>query len=208
MNVLAKHIFNRIKGNVNRSWTLWLLVIEVYNLIHAAFAIYLTDVFLGGHGSFVSLTLATAPEVFPTMTKCKFHKYGPSGSIQVHDALCVLAINIVNEKFFYILHWWMPFVLLMCVLCLLWRFLCLILYRNPKERVVIGQNSLYSTINFWDWVFLTYLASNMSGLAFRGFFSSLADCIRNDVGTDDDVSSNDGKPLLYNSVESERIKDE
>ena len=32
------------------------------------------------------------------MTKCTFHKYGGSGTIQKFDALCVLGMNIINEK--------------------------------------------------------------------------------------------------------------
>ena len=36
--------------------------------------------------------------VFPRMTKCIFHKYGGSGTIQRFDALCVLGMNILNEK--------------------------------------------------------------------------------------------------------------
>jgi hypothetical protein len=40
------------------------------------------------------------PRVFPRMTKCTFHKYGASGSLQRHDAQCVLPINIINEKIY------------------------------------------------------------------------------------------------------------
>ena len=36
--------------------------------------------------------------VFPRVTKCTYRKYGPSGTIQNHDAMCVMPINIVNEK--------------------------------------------------------------------------------------------------------------
>ena len=36
--------------------------------------------------------------VFPRMTKCTFHKFGTSGNIEKHDALCILPLNIVNEK--------------------------------------------------------------------------------------------------------------
>lgn len=43
-------------------------------------------------------------EIFPRVTKCTFRKYGPSGTIQTHDVLCVLALNILNEKI-YILLW-------------------------------------------------------------------------------------------------------
>merc|ERR1719471_1858696 len=30
--------------------------------------------------------------VFPKVTKCTFHKYGPSGTITRHDGLCILAL--------------------------------------------------------------------------------------------------------------------
>ena len=37
-------------------------------------------------------------KVFPKVSKCTFHKYGPSGTIVNHDGLCILPINIINEK--------------------------------------------------------------------------------------------------------------
>ena len=45
-------------------------------------------------------------KVFPRMTKCNFHKYGGSGTIEVIDALCVLSMNIINEKIYIILWCW------------------------------------------------------------------------------------------------------
>jgi len=44
-------------------------------------------------------------ELFPTVTKCLFNTYGPSGSIQTNDALCVLPFNVIHEKI-YILMWY------------------------------------------------------------------------------------------------------
>lgn len=44
--------------------------------------------------------------VFPRVTKCTFHKFGPSGSIQTHDTLCILALNILNEKIYILLWFW------------------------------------------------------------------------------------------------------
>jgi hypothetical protein len=35
--------------------------------------------------------------IFPRVTKCTFNKFGPSGSIQRRDAMCVLPVNIINE---------------------------------------------------------------------------------------------------------------
>ena len=31
--------------------------------------------------------------IFPRVTKCSFFKYGPSGTIQTHDAICVLPVH-------------------------------------------------------------------------------------------------------------------
>ena len=36
--------------------------------------------------------------VFPKMTKCTLNTYGPSGTVQNHDALCVMTVNVLNEK--------------------------------------------------------------------------------------------------------------
>lgn len=57
--------------------------------------------------SLYALTSKSSFQIFPRVTKCTFHKYGASGSIQKHDALCVLALNILNEKI-YIFLWYAP----------------------------------------------------------------------------------------------------
>ena len=45
--------------------------------------------------------------IFPRMTKCTFHKFGASGEVEKHDALCILPLNIVNEKIYiFIWFWW------------------------------------------------------------------------------------------------------
>ena len=62
--------------------------------------------------------------VFPRMTKvmfecwtkkegssnknfqCTFHKFGSSGEVEKHDALCLLPLNIVNEKVYIFLWFW------------------------------------------------------------------------------------------------------
>lgn len=44
--------------------------------------------------------------VFPRVTKCTFHKFGPSGTISRHDSMCVLSQNIINEKTYIFLWFW------------------------------------------------------------------------------------------------------
>lgn len=62
------------------------------------------------------------------MTKCVFHKYGSSGGMQQHDALCVMALNIVNEKIYFFLYYWFFLLLIVSALGLLWRILAMTLH--------------------------------------------------------------------------------
>ena len=39
------------------------------------------------------------------MTKCHFGLYGGSGTLQKFDALCVLGMNIINEKVIWVFIW-------------------------------------------------------------------------------------------------------
>lgn len=59
--------------------------------------------------------------VFPRMTKCIFHKYGASGSIQKHDSLCLLPLNIVNEKTYIFVWFWYVLLLIMLFALLIYR---------------------------------------------------------------------------------------
>lgn len=44
--------------------------------------------------------------VFPKVAKCTFHMSGASGSLETHDGLCVLPLNIFNEKIYIFLWFW------------------------------------------------------------------------------------------------------
>ena len=36
--------------------------------------------------------------VFPKMSKCPMHLFGPSGTRQLYDGLCVLPLNLLHDK--------------------------------------------------------------------------------------------------------------
>lgn len=73
-------------------------------------------------------------EVFPRITKCTFHKYGASGSIQKHDALCVLALNILNEKIYIFLWFWLIILAILSACAILYSALVVML---PTTREAI-----------------------------------------------------------------------
>ena len=75
------------------------------------------------------------------MTKCTFHKYGPSGTITTHDGLCILALNIINEKIYVFLWFWFVAVAIFSAISILYRLIVLMV---PSLRVgVIMARTLY-----------------------------------------------------------------
>lgn len=90
----------------------------LYEVIGAAFAVgnlFLTNTFLGGKffyfGIGVSKYLTSSVtdinnplnEVFPKVGKCTWFMFGPTGTIVSRDSLCILPLNIVNEKTYIVL---------------------------------------------------------------------------------------------------------
>ncbi len=45
--------------------------------------------------------------IFPKVTKCTFHKYARSGHVEEFDGLCVMSLNVINEKIFIALWFWL-----------------------------------------------------------------------------------------------------
>ena len=91
---------------------------EFLNLINVIGQLFFMDFFLGGEFStygaeVLSMTNLEQEDrtdpmsrVFPKVTKCTFHKFGPSGTVQGFDGLCVLPLNIINEKIYVFLWFW------------------------------------------------------------------------------------------------------
>jgi len=126
---------------------------EILALINVVGQIYFTDRFLGHqfttYGWDVLSVTAASPEdradpmnmVFPKVTKCTFHKYGPSGTITKHDGLCILALNIINEKIYVFLWFWFVALALFSALAILYRMMMLLI---PSLRVnAIMARTLY-----------------------------------------------------------------
>merc|ERR1712062_947722 len=72
--------------------------------------------------------------VFPKVTKCTFHKYGPSGTVTRHDVLCILALNIINEKIYVFLWFWFVGVAIMSGLAIVYRMVVILV---PSLRVSV-----------------------------------------------------------------------
>ena len=55
------------------------------------------------------------------VTKCTFQNNGASGTVTKHDGLCVLALNIINEKVYVFLWFWFVGVAIMSALAIIYR---------------------------------------------------------------------------------------
>ena len=110
--------------------------------------------------------------VFPKMTKCDFLMYGPSGTLQNVDALCVLGVNALNEKIFLALWFWLLFLLvvssvqvllrlaqLLFPICRIWT---LRLSSWPDLSWIKAEaatlENLATSITYSDWLVLTMLS--------------------------------------------------
>lgn len=64
---------------------------------------------------------------------CKYnHRIGASGTEEKVDVMCVLPLNVVNEKIFYVLWFWYILLALASLLNLAYR---IITYFSEKARV-------------------------------------------------------------------------
>ena len=77
--------------------------------------------------------------IFPKMTKCSLDMYGPSGSIINYDGLCVLPVNVLNEKIFLII--WTIFIPLL-ILSVIEQVVWLVFIANPAIRLLSSQNKI------------------------------------------------------------------
>ncbi|EFA07886.1 Innexin inx2-like Protein [Tribolium castaneum] len=169
------------------------VVCEILNLANVILQIFLMDTFLGGQFAlygfkvFANGDINAMNEVFPKLTKCQYRFYGPSGSEVNRDALCILPLNILNEKLFIVLWFWLFFLSGVTFLSLIYRFVVVCV---PKLRVYllmaqarfIGSKQATSIIqkfSYGDFFVLYHVGKNVNPIVFRelvlGIYETLKD---------------------------------
>ncbi len=170
-----------------------LIFCETLNLINVLGQIYFMDYFLGGHFASYGMDVLALTEqdarsradpmaqLFPKMTKCIFRKFGPSGTVEKLDALCVMPLNNVNEKI-YVFLW---FYFIVVAVASAGQLFCRILMATvPRLRSFLLQArvrlagpddvaAVCQFANFGDWIVLYQLGKNLDPLAGRDFLCQL-----------------------------------
>lgn len=174
---------------------------EALNFLNVVANIFFVDMFLGGaflsYGTEVLEFSNRNQEerydpmiaVFPRVTKCTFHKFGSSGTIQKHDALCVLALNILNEKIYIFLWFWFIILAIMSGLALLYS-MAVVLLPSTRETILKRRfkfstpshvNALIRKTQIGDFLLLHFLGQNMNMMMFTEVLDEL--CRRLHVGS-------------------------
>lgn len=95
------------------------LMCDVFCLLHVCIEFWFLNVFLGGEfyqlgWRWLHFTFSGSEDplvkIFPRFAKCNLKQFGYTGEIEIIDALCFLPLNIVNEKLFVVLWFWLLFV--------------------------------------------------------------------------------------------------
>ncbi|XP_064538599.1 innexin inx5 [Drosophila montana] len=168
---------------------------ELLNFLISILNILALEVFLNGFWSKYLHALATIPlydwdrwnhissRVFPKIAKCEVLKYGASGTASIMDNLCILPLNILNEKIFVCLWCWFLLMAFMSGLNLLCR-LAMMLSRTLRELMIRSQlrfmtkqhvQRVFRDLTIGDWFLLMKVSVNVNPMLFRDLMDELCE---------------------------------
>ncbi|KAK3923971.1 Innexin inx3 [Frankliniella fusca] len=197
VNRLVQYIMDTL--HMHNFYAAGYFLCEALNFANVVGNIFFMDLFLGGaflsYGTDVIRFSGMNQEnrtdpmiaVFPRMTKCTFHKFGASGSLQKHDALCVLALNILNEKIYIFLWFWLIVLAVMSGIVLLYSS-ALVVLPSVRELVlkwhfrVGSQNEvaiLTRKTQIGDFLLLHLLSQNMNMMVYGEVLNELCNKMYN-----------------------------
>lgn len=118
------------------------------------------------------------------MTKCTFNKVGSSGTIEPRDGLCILPLNIVNEKIYIFLWFWFTILAILTGLAIGYRIATIVW---PRARLIVFESKarlnanhevqmIASRIQIGDWFVLMQLGKNMNAFIFKELITEMAHC--------------------------------
>ncbi|KAI1289636.1 Innexin inx2 [Halotydeus destructor] len=185
IEILTQYLMKNM-GHHNKSFAFYSFT-EVLNFLNVLLQMHMIDRFLGGEFSRYGWEVLQFTEwdwsvrydpmirVFPRLTKCTFHLYGPSGDIQRHDAMCILPINIVNEKIYVFLWFWFYFLAFSSFIAVIYRFIIIL---SPKIRAIATQSrcryvdrqalsGIVEKLHIGDWFILDLLSKNLEPVNFN-----------------------------------------
>ncbi len=193
-SINSLHQYFMTKHASRNEYVLVYILCETLNLANVIGQIWFTNIFLGGvfndYGLSAIKYLLDPTDynpmdyIFPKLAMCTFYTYGPSGSIQNFDSLCVLGLNIFNEKIFIFLWCWYIILMVLSSLQLVYRLFSLC---SKKCRFLIlkrisfansGQiRTIVDYFDFGTFFLLSNVGKHADPLVFRALLKKLASTI-------------------------------
>ncbi|XP_037940175.1 innexin inx5-like [Teleopsis dalmanni] len=169
------------------------ILCELLNLIISVINILMLDVFLNGFwGKYVDAVMAIekydwdtwnrlSSLVFPKIAKCEMMKYGSSGTPIIYDNLCILPLNILNEKIFAFLWCWFILMSVVAFFNLMLRFLMILckcfrlklIRARARNMPSLNVRQAIHNFSFGDWFVLFKVGSNINPILFRDLIQAL-----------------------------------
>ena len=191
--------FARYRGPANNSRSLSVyhrrfVFCELLCLLNVLGQIFFVDYFLGGtfttYGSRAVEVANSDPEerddpmnlVFPKVAKCTFRRFGPTGTIEKFDGLCVLPVNIINEKIYIFLWFWMVILATLICVHLGYRLITVVSRAarkaslRAKANMLVDNNTvdrITDRCGVGEWFFLCQLGANLDPYIFAMLLKEL-----------------------------------
>merc|ERR1719410_213840 len=222
IKTLASYLVETL--GVHDGWSVRTFLAHCLYLVNVIGQIFFTDCFLGYEFSKYGIHAASFVEmeeegrtdpmsrVFPRVTKCTFHKYGPSGNIQRHDAQCVLPINILNEKIYVFLWFWFALLTVITIVDVL-HHAGLLFFNNirgtmlqrklrttPKHKLPnlsIDIPLICRSLTHGDWILCYNLMKNLDSVTFAEWLHAVTECLRDKEEQKKPKEKPESTPLLY-----------
>lgn len=165
---------------------------EVINLLTVMIVAHLTNLFLDGGfyslGPFTIVYFFSSPmerrdlvspscQIFPTVTSCQFPTGSLTGTVNVDHALCVLSLNIINDKIFLLQWFWFLLIFIIAILTLVIRMFTLlsssvrILYLKSTDISFAKEDDkvikrIVKKCKLGDWFLLSQVRRNLDDRKF------------------------------------------
>lgn len=124
-------------------------------------------------------------EAFPTEVSCDVPNVGAAGGVQNSNGLCILSQNIINEKMYLIIWFWLVLLIFISVPYLMFR-LCTIFFDYVRYALLISKcgrtndpevpkaiRYVMKDAYVGDWFVLHQLSKNVNTYFFREFVKEL-----------------------------------
>jgi len=126
-------------------------------------------------------------EAFPRIASCNYYRFGFGGDKESKNAICILGLNMINDKIFLVIWFWYFLLILIGVFRLLYRISTVsswkLRYRLLKWKIrrYFKKNENDRHIEHYvkhcslgDWLVLYHMARNMNKRFFADFLSVLS----------------------------------